>query len=112
MEGVCFVMTGTEFLREKSKAITKLSEMGSGSLKASPWSMALWMLPEPLDPVTEGIFYLEIDLTDRVKAKQNLDVMGRYSRPYLLGINVTGSRALLSSLSVLPSSLRCNGVSH
>ncbi|KAI8653757.1 hypothetical protein LRP88_00503 [Fusarium phalaenopsidis] len=101
MEGACFVMTCTEVLSEKGKANTKLAEMGSGSWGKTPGGGFTMIygpdgseLSEPLDPGAEGIVYAEIDLADRAKAKQNLDVVGHYSRPDLLSLNVTGTAAL------------------
>ncbi|KAH6884117.1 carbon-nitrogen hydrolase [Thelonectria olida] len=100
MEGACFVMTCTEVLSEKGKANTLLSEFTSGSWGKVPGGGFTMIygpdgaeLTEPLDPGAEGIVYAEIDLADRAKAKQNLDVVGHYSRPDLLSLNVTSNAA-------------------
>lgn len=50
-------------------------------------------LTEPLDPGEEAIVYADIDLKDRIKAKQNLDIVGHYSRPDLLSLRVTTEAA-------------------
>lgn len=100
MEGACFVMTCTEILTEKGKANTKLSEMGSGSWGKAPGGGFTMIygpdgseLAKPLDSGKEGIVYAEIDIADRDKAKQNLDVIGHYSRPDLLSLCVTTEAA-------------------
>ena len=45
-------------------------------------------LCEPLDPAVEGILYAEVNLADRMYATQIIDVVGHYSRPDLLSLNV------------------------
>lgn len=45
-------------------------------------------LVEALDPGEEGILYADINLEDRTYATQNIDVVGHYSRPDLLSLNV------------------------
>ncbi|KAK7409262.1 hypothetical protein QQX98_008572 [Neonectria punicea] len=101
MEGACFVMTCTEVLSEKGKANTKLAEMGSGSWGKTPGGGFTMIygpngaeLAEPLDTGTEGIVCAEIDLADWDKAKQNLDIVGHYSRPDLLSLKVTSNAAV------------------
>lgn len=100
MEGACFVMTCTQVLSEKGKANTGLSEMTSGVWGKTPGGGFTMIygpdgseLTEPLDSGAEGIVYAEIDLADRAKAKQNLDVVGHYSRPDLLSLKVTSTAA-------------------
>ncbi|KPM41107.1 Nitrilase [Neonectria ditissima] len=101
MEGACFVMVCTEVLSEEGKANTKLAEMTSGSWGKAPGGGFTMIygpdgseLAEPLDTGAEGILYAEVDLADRAKAKQNLDVVGHYSRPDLLSLKVTTNAAL------------------
>ena len=50
-------------------------------------------LCEALDPGEEGILYADIDLKDRVLATQMIDVVGQYSRPDLLSLNVNPTAA-------------------
>ena len=45
-------------------------------------------LVDPLDPGEEGILTAEIQLSTIDYAKQMLDVVGHYSRPDLLSLNV------------------------
>ncbi len=45
-------------------------------------------LCEPLDPGAEGILYADVNLQDRDFATQMIDVVGHYSRPDLLSLNV------------------------
>ncbi|KAH7157255.1 carbon-nitrogen hydrolase [Dactylonectria estremocensis] len=102
MEGACFVMTCTEILTPEGKAKTGLAGMGNGTDewgKAPGGGFTMIYGPdgselcEPLDPGVEAISYAEIDLSDRAKAKQNLDVVGHYSRPDLLSLRVTSKAA-------------------
>lgn len=45
-------------------------------------------LVDPMDPGEEGILTAEIQLSTIDYAKQMLDVVGHYSRPDLLSLNV------------------------
>ena len=42
----------------------------------------------PLDPGVEGILYSDVNLQDRDFATQMIDIVGYYSRPDLLSLNV------------------------
>ncbi|CAK7232021.1 hypothetical protein SCUCBS95973_008121 [Sporothrix curviconia] len=46
-------------------------------------------LSQPIDPGLVTIVFADVDLLDRIKAKQNLDIVGHYSRPDLLSLRVT-----------------------
>ena len=50
-------------------------------------------LVKPLDPGKEGILYADVNLEDRIYATQNIDVVGHYSRPDLLSLNVNPTAA-------------------
>ena len=50
-------------------------------------------LVEPLDAGEEGILTAEIDLGAIDDAKQMIDVVGHYSRPDLLSLQVTTDKA-------------------
>lgn len=66
-------------------------ESGGGfSMIFSPFGKEL---VKPLQPHEEGILYADIDLEEKIKAKQNLDIVGHYSRPDLLSLRVNTDAA-------------------
>lgn len=93
MEGACFVLTCTQVLSEKSKTRVGLGHLDWINVPGGGFTMIYGPdgseLSEPMDPGTEGIAYAEIDLADRNKAKATLDLVGHYSRPDLLSLQVT-----------------------
>lgn len=56
-------------------------------------------LSKPIDPAFQGLVYAEIDLDDRISAKQVMDLVGHYSRPDLLCLQVTQESATQVRLS-------------
>jgi predicted amidohydrolase len=97
MEGACFVLVCTQVQTKEGKARSHLPDFdwmklpgGGFTVIYGPDGTALTGL---LDPGVEGIVYADIDLKDRIKAKQNLDVVGHYSRPDLLSLQVTSEAA-------------------
>ncbi|KAH6950069.1 hypothetical protein HG530_001228 [Fusarium avenaceum] len=92
MEGACFVLLASQILTEENleKANVKgfdYTKNGGGgfSMIFSPFGKEL---VKPLDPSAEGILYADIDLAEKYKAKQNLDIVGHYSRPDALSLRV------------------------
>ncbi|CAK7235998.1 hypothetical protein SBRCBS47491_009486 [Sporothrix bragantina] len=92
MEGACFVMTCTQVLSEKGKARCMLQDFDYAKANSGGFTMIYGPdgreLSEPVDPGMETIVYADVDLLDRIKAKQNLDIVGHYSRPDLLSLRV------------------------
>jgi predicted amidohydrolase len=92
MEGACFVLLASQILTEENieKANVKgfdYTKNGGGgfSMIFSPFGQEL---VKPLDPGAEGILYADINLDEKYKAKQNLDIVGHYSRPDALSLRV------------------------
>ncbi|KAF5861864.1 hypothetical protein ETB97_012415 [Aspergillus alliaceus] len=97
MEGACFVLVCTQIQTTEGKARSKLPDFDWMKLPGGGFTVIFGPdgapLTEPLDTGVEGIAYADIDLKDRIKAKQNLDVVGHYSRPDLLSLQVTTEAA-------------------
>lgn len=97
MEGACFVMTCGQVITEKGKAETKLAAFDWVKVPGGGLTMIYGPdgseISKPLDPGVETIVYADIDLADRSKAKQYIDVVGHYSRPDLLSLRVTEEAA-------------------
>ncbi|KAF2793030.1 carbon-nitrogen hydrolase [Melanomma pulvis-pyrius CBS 109.77] len=93
MEGACFVMVCTQVLTEKNREKTRLQDFGYARTPSGGFTMIYGPdaaeLCKPLDPGEEGILYADIDLHHKALAKQNLDIVGHYSRPDLLSLRVT-----------------------
>lgn len=95
LEGTCFVMVCTQVVSEESKKRLGLDEFeyascypgngGGFSMIFSPWGQEL---ATRLPPAEEGILYAEVDLSEKIKAKQNLDIVGHYCRPDQLSLRV------------------------
>ena len=95
LEGTCFVMVCTQVVSEESKKRCRLDEFGYATNKSgsgggfsmiySPWGQEL---VKRLPPGEEGILYADVDLAEKVKAKQNLDTVGHYCRPDQLSLRV------------------------
>ena len=92
MEGACCVILSSQIMTEENKekanvkgyAYTKGSG-GGFSMIFSPFGQEL---VKPLEPHEEGILYADINLEEKYKAKQNLDIVGHYSRPDQLSLRV------------------------
>ncbi|KAE8352763.1 carbon-nitrogen hydrolase [Aspergillus coremiiformis] len=97
MEGACFVLVCTQIQTKEGKAKSKLPDLDWMKLPGGGFTVIFGPdgapLTEPLDSGTETIVYADIDLKDRNMAKQNLDVVGHYSRPDLLNLQVTTAAA-------------------
>ncbi|KAF3361363.1 Alpha-actinin-like protein 1 [Verticillium dahliae VDG1] len=89
LEGTCFVMVSTQIVREESKKRCRIDKFdyasavqqgdgGGFSMIYSPWGQEL---AKRLPPGEEGILYADVDLAEKTKAKQNLDIVGHYCRP-------------------------------
>ncbi|KAF5239066.1 hypothetical protein ACHAO7_011090 [Fusarium culmorum] len=92
MEGACFVILSSQILTAENfeKANVKgfdYAKNGGGGFTMifSPFGKEL---VKALDPGVEGIVYADIDLEDKYKAKQNLDIVGHYARPDALSLRV------------------------
>ncbi|KAM0327396.1 hypothetical protein ACHAQA_005682 [Verticillium albo-atrum] len=98
MEGACFVIVASAIITQKGKEETKLADFEYARVPGGGFSTIYGPdgteLCKPLDPGVEGILYADIDLAFRGMAQQNLDLVGHYSRPDLLSLQVTEETAL------------------
>ncbi|CRK13488.1 hypothetical protein BN1708_010828 [Verticillium longisporum] len=78
LEGTCFVMVSTQIVREESKKRCRIDKFDYASAE----------LAKRLPPGEEGILYADVDLAEKTKAKQNLDIVGHYCRPDQLSLRV------------------------
>ncbi|KAL2272585.1 hypothetical protein FJTKL_06301 [Diaporthe vaccinii] len=95
LEGACFVMVCTQVVSEESKKKCRIEDFGyanctpgSGggfSMIYSPMGDELVERPPPGE---ECILYADVDLAQKAKAKQNLDIVGHYCRPDQLSLRV------------------------
>jgi len=93
MEGACFALLCSQVLTEKNAAKCKVDKWAFvDKLPGGGFSMIYGPTGEPLveapDTGAEVILYADIDLKTKWMAKQNLDVVGHYSRPDLLSLRV------------------------
>ncbi|OQV07539.1 hypothetical protein CLAIMM_11962 [Cladophialophora immunda] len=92
MEGSCFVLVATQILTEENRERTKLRNVPFVKTPGGGFAMIFGPDGKPLvpafDPGHQGILAADIDLGDIDYAKQVLDVVGHYSRPDLLSLNV------------------------
>ncbi|QYT03307.1 CN hydrolase domain-containing protein [Trichoderma simmonsii] len=91
MEGACFVVVSTQVMGEKGREKLKLvgsPHITSGGGFAMIFGPDGTPLVDPLDSGEEGILTAEIQLSTIDYAKNMLDVVGHYSRPDLLSLNV------------------------
>ncbi|KAL1864711.1 hypothetical protein Daus18300_007513 [Diaporthe australafricana] len=92
MEGACFVLVATQVLSEENKEKVGCKDFayaqtpgGGFTMIYSPFGKSL---AKPLAAHEEGILYADVDLDEKLSAKQNLDVVGHYSRPDMLSLRV------------------------
>ncbi|TDZ24163.1 Nitrilase [Colletotrichum orbiculare MAFF 240422] len=95
LEGACFVMVCTQICAEESKKRCRIDDFayanatpghgGGFGMIYSPWGREL---AARLPPGEEGILYAVVDLAEKAKAKQNLDIVGHYCRPDQLSLRV------------------------
>lgn len=92
MEGACFLLVCTQILTEKNRGKDRLENFPFAKAPGGGFSMIFGPdgrpLVEPLGAGVEGILYAEVDLEKKALAKQNVDVVGHYSRPDLLSLKV------------------------
>ena len=97
MEGATFVLVCTQVLTAENKGKTKLND--SPFVEAPGGGFAMIYGPDgaplvdPLPPDEQGILTADIDLSTIYSAKQMIDVVGHYSRPDLLSLQVTEQAA-------------------
>ncbi|RBR17376.1 hypothetical protein FVER53590_11865 [Fusarium verticillioides] len=92
MEGACFVLLASQIMTEENHK--KANVDGYDYTKKSGGGFSMIFSPfgeelvKPLAPNEEGILYADINLEEKYKAKQNLDIVGHYSRPDQLSLRV------------------------
>ncbi|KAJ5463836.1 hypothetical protein N7475_008780 [Penicillium sp. IBT 31633x] len=91
LEGACFVLVCTQVMSEenfdknKVRGLEPMQGTGGGfSAIFGPGGEPIATMPSD----KEGILYANVDLNDKLRAKQWLDVVGHYSRPDLLSLRV------------------------
>ncbi|KAF4958999.1 hypothetical protein FSARC_10868 [Fusarium sarcochroum] len=98
MEGACFVLVCSQVLTEAGKASTRIENFDYARAPGGGFSMIYGPdgteLCKPLGPGEEGILYADVDLAFRAMMQQNLDLVGHYSRPDLLSLQVTTEAAV------------------
>ena len=96
-EGATFVLVCTQVLAAENKDKTKLTDSPFVEAPGGGFSMIYGPdgapLVEPLSPGEEGILCADIDLSTIDLAKQLIDVVGHYSRPDLLSLQVNKETA-------------------
>lgn len=98
MEGACFVLVCTQVLTsEENLTKNKLNDSAFATVPGGGFAMIYGPdggpLVERLDPGKEGILVAETDLSAIDDAKQMIDVVGHYSRPDLLSLQVKTEKA-------------------
>ena len=95
-EGATFVLVCTQVLSAENKDKMNLTDSpvevpgGGFSMIYGPDGTPL---VEPLSPGEEGILCADIDISSIALAKQLIDVVGHYSRPDLLSLQVNKEAA-------------------
>ncbi|CAK7234471.1 hypothetical protein SEUCBS140593_008952 [Sporothrix eucalyptigena] len=86
-------MTCTQVLSEKGKIRCMQQDFDYAKANSGGFTMIYGPdgreLNQPVDLGVETIVYADVDLLDRIKAKQNLDIVGHDSRSDLLSLRVT-----------------------
>ncbi|KAF2972076.1 hypothetical protein GQX73_g1371 [Xylaria multiplex] len=97
MEGACFTVVCTQMLSAENSKKIKVDQWAFAKAPGGGFSMIYGPTGEPLveapDPGTEVILYADLDIGQKWRAKQNLDVVGHYSRPDLLSLKVNTKAA-------------------
>ncbi|KAI0550054.1 nitrilase [Xylaria curta] len=92
MEGACFTAICSQVLSEENIVKIKVDKWPFVKAPGGGFSMIYGPMGEPLveapDPGKEVILYADLDLEQKWRAKQNLDIVGHYSRPDLLSLKV------------------------
>lgn len=98
MEGACFVIVASAVLTQKGKEGTRLADFDYARTPGGGFSTIYGPdgteLCKRLGPGEEGILYAEVKMAFRGMAQQNLDLVGHYSRPDLLHLEVAKEAAL------------------
>lgn len=96
-EGATFVLVCTQVLTSGNKDKNKLTDSPFCEAPGGGFAMIYGPdgapLVEPLSPGEEGILIADIDLSTIDFAKQMIDVVGHYSRPDLLSLQVNTEAA-------------------
>ena len=97
MEGATFVLVCTQMLTADNRYKTKLNDSPFVELPGGGFAMIYGPdgapLVEALAPWEESLLIADIDLSTIDFAKQMIDVVGHYSRPDLLSLNITSEAA-------------------
>ncbi|KAI1357378.1 nitrilase [Xylaria arbuscula] len=97
MEGACFTAICSQVVSAENIAKIKAEKLPFVKAPGGGFSMIYGPMGEPLvdrpDPGKEVILYADLDMQQKGRAKQNLDVVGRYSRPDLLSLKVNTKQA-------------------
>lgn len=97
MEGACFTVVCTQVLSSENREKIKLDQCSFIKTPGGGFSMIYGPTGEPLvdapDPGKEVVLYADLDMQQKWRAKQNLDVVGHYSRPDLLSLKVNTKEA-------------------
>lgn len=92
MEGACFVLIASQVVSAEAAKRTNIEGFDYAKLPGGGFSMIYSPfgkeLVKALPPDVEGILYADCNLTQRYEAKQNLDIVGHYSRPDQLSLRV------------------------
>ncbi|KAI0855550.1 nitrilase [Xylaria cubensis] len=103
MEGACFTAICSQVLSEENTGKIKVEKWPFAKAPGGGFSMIYGPTGEPLveapDPGKEVILYADLDLQQKWRAKQNLDIVGHYSRPDLLSLKVNTKAASQVELS-------------
>ncbi|KAJ9609937.1 hypothetical protein H2200_006266 [Cladophialophora chaetospira] len=97
LEGACFVLLATQILTNEHRETVKIGEFPG--MKSPGGGFAMIFAPDgaplvkPIPAGEEGILTADIDLSAIDYAKQMIDVVGHYSRPDLLSLNVNKEAA-------------------
>lgn len=92
LEGACCVLVCTQIMTQENAERNRVNDWPGLTLPAGGFTQIFGFdaepLCKPLPPGEEGILYADINLEDKLRAKQMLDVVGHYSRPDLLSLRV------------------------
>ncbi|OKL56108.1 hypothetical protein UA08_08685 [Talaromyces atroroseus] len=92
IEGGCFALIATQVVSKEHAAKIGIDGFRFARLPSGGFSMIFGPfgeeLVEPLPADQEGILYADCDLSRKAEAKQNLDLVGHYSRPDMLSLRV------------------------
>ena len=95
MDCATFVLVCTQMLTADNRDKTKLNNSPFVELPGGGFAMIYGTDGAPLvvPPGEEGLLIADIDLSTIDFAKQMIDVVGHYSRPDLLSLNITSEAA-------------------